>query len=67
MNVDLVRELLARAAVASRADAARNAAEARRDGKLREIMAWRFRLQKIDKRIAQYGLDRYAPSPAPRR
>lgn len=55
MNVNLVRELLARAAVA---DAARNAAEARREGKLRENITWRTRLQKIDRRIARYGSER---------
>jgi hypothetical protein len=56
MNIDLVRELLARAAQASRADAVRNAEEARREGKLQAILTWRSRLRKIDKRIAQYGL-----------
>jgi hypothetical protein len=65
MNVDLVRELLNRAALASRADAARKAAEARREGKLQEISAWRARLRKIDRRIAQYGLDRYGASQGP--
>lgn len=60
MNVEFVRELLARAAVASLADANRNETEARQRGQLHEIVAWRTRLQKIDRRIARYGLDRYA-------
>jgi hypothetical protein len=61
MNIDLVRELLARAAQMSRADAARNAEEALREGRLQAMLTWRSRLRKIDKRIAQYGLKPYLP------
>ena len=46
MNVEFVRELLARAAAASWADANRNETEARQQGHLYEIVAWRTRLQK---------------------
>ena len=60
MNVKFVRELLARAAAASWADANRNETEARQQGHLHEIVAWRTPLQKIDRRIARYGLDRHA-------
>jgi len=56
MDLFLVRDILARTALASRAEAARNAAEARREGKLREAITWRTRLQKIDRRIVRYGL-----------
>lgn len=58
MNIELVRQLLARAAKASSDEVGRQAAEALRAGKPQEITAWRARLRKIDRRIAQYGLDR---------
>ena len=59
MSMEFVRELLARAAAASRADANRNETEARQQAHLHEIVGWRSRLRKIDRRIARYGLDRY--------
>ena len=57
MNIDLVHHLLVRTAIASREDAARNASEALRRGNLKEIVAWRSRLLKIEKRIARFRLD----------
>jgi hypothetical protein len=63
MNRELMAKQLAQAALASRADIVRYLEKARRDGKLGEVISWRSRLKKIDRRIAQYGLERYATRP----
>jgi hypothetical protein len=63
MDRELMAKQLAQATLASRADAARYLEEARRDGKLRDVISWQSRLKKIDRRIAQYGLERYAQRP----
>jgi hypothetical protein len=54
---------LAQATLAARADVARYLDEARLAGKLRDVLSWQSRLKKIDQRIAQYGLERYATRP----
>jgi hypothetical protein len=36
---------------------------ARGDGNLRDVILWQSRLKKLDRRIAQYGLQRYAERP----
>ena len=56
MNINLVRQLLARAANVSREVAARNAREALRNGNLQEVVACRSRLLKIERRIARYQI-----------
>jgi hypothetical protein len=48
--------------LASRADVVRYLEQARRDGKLRDVILWQSRLNKLDRRIAQYGLERFAES-----
>jgi hypothetical protein len=60
MDRALMAKRLAQATLASRADVARYLEQARRDGKLREVVSWQTRLKDIDHRIAQYGLERYA-------
>jgi hypothetical protein len=62
MDRALMAKQLAQAALASRADVVRYLEQARRDGKLREAISWQFRLKKLDRRIAQYGLERFAES-----
>jgi hypothetical protein len=63
MDRALIAKQLAQATLASRADVARYLNEARRDGKLRDVILWRSRLKKLDRRIAQYGLERFAERP----
>jgi hypothetical protein len=63
MDIKLVRELLARAIVASRAEISRYSDEARSKGMSKEVSAWRSRLRKIDRHVEQYGLDRYTRQP----
>jgi hypothetical protein len=63
MDRQLMAKQLAQAALASRADIVRYLDEARRDGKLRDVISWQSRLKKIDRRIAQYDLNRYAKRP----
>jgi hypothetical protein len=60
MDRALMARRLAQATLASRADVVRYLEQARRDGKLREVLSWQFRLKKLEHRIAQYGLERYA-------
>jgi hypothetical protein len=62
MDRALMAKQLAQAALASRADVVRYLEQARRDGKLREAISWQSRLKKLDRRIAQYGLERFAES-----
>lgn len=61
MDWQLMAKQLAQAALASRADIVRHLEKARRNGKLRDVILWQSRLKKIDRRIAQYGLERHAP------
>jgi hypothetical protein len=63
MDRALMARQLAQATLAARADAARYLDEARRDGKLRDVLSWQSRLKKIDQRIARYGLEQYATRP----
>jgi hypothetical protein len=63
MDRQLMAKQLAQAALASRADIVRYLEEARRDGKLSDVISWQSRLKKIDRRIAQYGLEGYAKGP----
>jgi hypothetical protein len=53
----------AQATPASRADVARYLKKARGDGNLRDVILWQSRFKKLDRRIAQYGLQRYAERP----
>jgi hypothetical protein len=63
MDRELMATQLAQAALAARADVVRYLEEARRDGNLEGVISWQSRLKKIDRRIAQYGLQRYATRP----
>jgi hypothetical protein len=62
MDRALMAKQLAQATLASRADVVRYLEQAREDGKLHEVISWQSRLKQLDRRIAQYGLERYAES-----
>ena len=62
MDRALMAKQLAQATLASRADVVRYLEEARRDGKLREVISWQSRLEKLDRHIAKHGLERFAES-----
>jgi hypothetical protein len=63
MDRALIAKQLAQATLATRTDVARYLNEARRDEKLRDVILLRSRLKKLDRRIAQYGLERFAERP----
>ena len=55
------REELARAVLRGRGEAASFMKEAQDAGRHKEAKQWESELRKVDKLIAQYGLNRYAP------
>ena len=61
MDMDLMRRQIAESTLSSRAEIVRYIEEAEQDGKRKGARSWKSALRKIDKQIAMYGLDRYAP------
>jgi hypothetical protein len=54
------RGILARSVLRMRTDAQRSLAEAEAAGDRKQIQSWQSELRKIEKLIAQYGLEQHA-------